>query len=139
MLAAAGAVAFAALGVPLLRPIATASAPLAERAINVAYPVLDFVALVPALVLVRVTIAFRGGGVWRVWAALLLGWIFMAAGDVSFAYLSTAEHPKLVPFVDLTLLLGYLFAAFGTMLQVELIEAPVPESRAIAIAADRAA
>ena len=96
---------------------------------------LDFVALVPALVLVRVTIAFRGGGVWRVWAALLLGWILMAAGDVLFAYLSTAELPKLVPFVDLTLLLGYLFAALGTMLQVELLEAPVAAARAAASSA----
>jgi hypothetical protein len=131
-LAAVGAIGFTALGVPLLRPIATAAAPLAERAINVAYPALDFIALVPALVLVRITVAFRGGGVWRVWAALLLGWIFMAAGDVSFAYLSTAEHPKLVPFVDLTLLLGYLFAALGTMLELELLEAPVAAARAAA-------
>ena len=135
LLAAGAAIAFAIVGFPLLRPIATATAPLAERAINVAYPTLDFIALVPAMLLVRITLALRGGGVARVWGALLLGWVFMAAGDISFAYLTSAGHDSLVPYVDLTLLLGYLFTALGTMLQLELLDAPIAPGGATSAAA----
>jgi hypothetical protein len=122
-IALAAAVVLALVGTPLLAPVATADAPLGERIIDVAYPVLDFVALVLALVLLRVTLAFRGGKVWHVWGALNAGFIFMSAGDVLFAYLSSIKKEGLLPYVDLTLLLGYLSAALAMVLEDELLAA----------------
>jgi hypothetical protein len=128
-IAAAAAVVLALVGAPLLEPIASADVPAAERLINLTYPVLDLAALVLALVLLRVTLVFRGGKVWHVWAVLNAGFVSMSAGDVLFAYLSSAKKASVQPFVDLTLLLGYLFAALGTVLQDELLsEGPAPGS-----------
>jgi hypothetical protein len=120
-IAVGAAALFVAIGVPLLTPIARAPVPPAERAINLAYPILDFVALVPTLVMIRITRAFRGGKVWTVWAALLAGFVCMAVGDIAFAYLASAKMNDLAPLVDLMLLFGYFFAACGTMLQHEVL------------------
>jgi hypothetical protein len=120
-IAVGAALVFAAAGAPLLAPIARAPVPAAERAINLAYPVLDFAALVPTLVMIRITRAFRGGKVWTVWAALLAGFGFMAVGDIAFAYFASAKMNDLAALVDLMFLLGYFFAACGTMLQHELL------------------
>jgi hypothetical protein len=120
-IAGGAAVAFALAGVPILAPIARAPVPLAERSINVAYPVLDFVALAATLVLLRIALAFRGGKVWTTWAAILAGFALMAAGDIAFAYLSSIKVTSLGPLVDLTLLLGYFAAACGTMLEHEML------------------
>src|SRR5437588_859196 len=56
---------------PLLAPIIrSADAPLAKT-LNLVYPALDLVLLVPAIVLLRITSRFRGGAVWHIWLALL--------------------------------------------------------------------
>lgn len=120
-LAIAAAVIFAVAGYPLLAPIARADVPRVERIINLAYPVLDFVVLVPTLVLLRITRAFRPGKVWTVWAALLVGFAFTVAGDVAFAYFSSRAMPALEPLVGLMFVLGYFFCACGTKLQYELL------------------
>lgn len=120
-IAAVAAILFVAIGVPLLDPIVHANVAFGERAINTAYPVLDFAALTICAVLIRIGLAFRGGKIWTVWGAILAGWVFMAAGDVLFAYLSEIKKDALTPLVDLTLTLGYFFAAVGTRFQFELI------------------
>jgi hypothetical protein len=127
-IAVAAAVVLSLVGTPLLAPIAAADAPFGERLVNLAYPVLDLVALVVSLVLLRVTLAFRGGKVWHVWAALNAGCIFMSAGDVLFGYLSSIKKETLLPYVDLTLLLGYLSAALAMVLQDELLAAGAKRS-----------
>jgi hypothetical protein len=117
---AIAAVAALILGVaayPLLVPIARAPVPLGERAINLAYPILDLAALVPTLVLLRISSAFRGGKVWAVWAFLLSGFVLMTCGDILFAYFSSAKIKTFGPVVDLMFVLGYLFAASGTVAQ----------------------
>jgi hypothetical protein len=118
--AAAGAVC-ALAGWPVLAPIVRADVPLAERLINVAYPVLDFAALVPALVMLRITLAFRGGKVWTIWAALIAGCVLMAVGDILFAYFSSAKITGFGPGMDLMYLLGYFASACGVMLQWEML------------------
>ena len=83
---------FAAAATPFLLPIVTAPKPFGERFINVAYPVLDLVALVPTIVLMRITWSLRGGRVWSVWAMLLAGLLCSTGGDIIFAYATSAGH-----------------------------------------------
>jgi hypothetical protein len=113
--------AFAVIGWFVLAPIARADAPLAQRVFDVGYPALDFLALAPTIVMIRIALAFRPGKIWTVWAALLVGFVFMAVGDILFAYVSTIGAKSVEPLVDLTLLLGYFFVACGTRMQRELL------------------
>jgi hypothetical protein len=120
-IALGAALVLTAVAVPLLAPIAAAEVPLRERMINLAYPILDLAALVPTLVMLRITRAFRGGKVWAAWAALLFGFVLMTGGDILFAYFSSAKMTSFAPGIDLMFLLGYFFAASGTMLQHEMV------------------
>lgn len=120
LVAAAAALVLTAIGVVLLLPVVRADVAPAERALNVAYPVLDFLALLPCVVLVRMAWTLRGGHIARVWTSLLSGFCFMAAGDVLFSYFSSIGAKHLEPLVDLTLLLGYFFVAWGAGRQREL-------------------
>jgi hypothetical protein len=112
---------FALLGYVVLLPIAVAPTPIGERIVNVGYPVLDLATLIPALVLLRITISFRGGRVWRVWAALLAGILFATGGDIVFADLTPAHVDAIGPLADLLFILGYSFCAYGLRLQYELV------------------
>jgi hypothetical protein len=104
-----------------LLPVAFSPTPIGERFVNVGYPLLDLVTLIPVLVLLRITVGFRGGQVWRVWAALLAGIIFATGGDVVFADLTPAHLEAIGPFADLFYVLGYSFCAYGMRLQYELV------------------
>jgi hypothetical protein len=113
----------AAIGVAsyvLLLPIATADLPWIERFTNVAYALGDLVALVPTVVMIRIALAFRPGAVWAVWAALLLGFLFTSAADIVAAYVWPGDVWS-DPRSHLMYLLAYLFMAFGTKLQYELL------------------
>jgi hypothetical protein len=113
----------ALIGYVILRPVATAEAPALETFLNVAYPVLDFVLLIPTAILIRVTVPLRGGAVWKVWLALLGGFVFLCVGDVFFAYLSTLEQVQLDPFVHATYILSYGLMARGVLYQHRLLTA----------------
>lgn len=127
-LAALSTVIAAAAAWPLLRPIAmTAAAPLAT-ALNIAYPALDLVLLIPTIVLLRLTSRFRGGAVWRLWAALLAGFVFIALGDLAFAYFSALGITRLDPIIHALYVVAYASLAAGTHVQYELLapeEAPL--------------
>jgi hypothetical protein len=112
---------FALVGYEVLVPVATAKTPGRERLVTVGYPVLDLIALIPAIVLFRITIAFRGGQVWRVWAALLAGILFAMGGDVVFSDLTPAHVEAIGPLADLLFILGYSFCGYGMRLQYELV------------------
>jgi hypothetical protein len=120
-LALASAAVFLAIGVPFLAPIAGSSDPPAARFINIAYPVLDFLALVPTIVLVRITWALRGGRVGGVWTALLAGLLFASGGDIVFAYATSGGHGALEPLIHPLLITSYLLLAFGAALQDALV------------------
>jgi hypothetical protein len=112
---------FTAAGVKLLAPILGGGAPWLERAVNAGYPALDLVLLVPILLLLRITWGFRGGHVWRPWALLLTGGVFMSVGDVCFAYLALAGQQALDPVVHATFILGYFLCSEGTRAQYTLL------------------
>lgn len=119
-LAGSATLLFAVLGWLLLAPIARAEAPLGERLINCAYPALDLVVLVPTLLLARIAMRLRGGRVGVVWGLLAAGLVGMCAGDVLFAYFSSAGLTGLEPLVDAMFALGYTCAGWGAAAQYAL-------------------
>jgi len=121
MLAAATLLACALLGVPILRPIVAAPAPALEKFLNVVYPILDFVLLVPTVLLLRITVRFRGGAVWKTWLALLGGIVFTFAGDSVFAYLQALGETRFLRLVDILYVLSFGWIARGVLYQYEML------------------
>jgi hypothetical protein len=127
---AAAVAASAAFGAAVLLPVLGSSAPLLERLISGGYVVLDFVLLIPIFMLMRTTWGFRGGGVWKVWAGVLFGFVFTSAGDLFFAYFQARpgglfglRADQLDAISDLMFLLSYLGIARGALHQLELVRA----------------
>jgi membrane protease YdiL (CAAX protease family) len=114
---------FAVVGSLLLKPILAGGAPPLERLLTAAYPALDFVLLIPVLLLLRISSRFRGGRIFRAWAALLAGLIALCAADILYAYFAVMEQPRLEPLVDATYVLSYLLLALGTAEQRRLLAA----------------
>jgi hypothetical protein len=114
-IAGASGLVFAIAAVRLLWPVAISDAPVINRVVDVGYPVLDLVSLVPTLVLLRMTLRFRGGGVWTVWLSLLLGLMGSVLGDTLFAY------DALERLLDPLYMVSYFFLARGVLLQYRLI------------------
>lgn len=111
----------AVIGFFILRPVVTTPAPPLETLLNVLYPVMDFLLLVPTVLLIRISLQFRGGAVWKVWLALLGGFVFLCAADALFAWFSQLHRTDLVDLVDLTYLLSYGFFALGVLYQRQLL------------------
>lgn len=117
----ATAVAAVVIAYPLLAPIArTPAAPLTTF-LNLAYPLLDLALLVPAVVLLSLTAKFKGGAVWRIWAALLTGVLFTVFGDVAYAWLSVVGVKGLDPLVHALYLVAYGSIALGASVQFGLV------------------
>jgi hypothetical protein len=119
--AAVVAVAGAALGYFILRPVIAAPAPRLEKLLNVAYPVLDLVLLIPTALLTRITVALRGGAAWKIWASLLGGFVFVCLGDILFAYVSGLGQQGLDPLIHAMYILSYALLARGVVYQHELL------------------
>jgi hypothetical protein len=107
----------------LLRPVLAQPGPLLERVITAAYPALDFLLLVPVLILLRVTAPFRGGAVFRAWSLVLFGIVALCAGDILYAYFQLLGREGLGPLVDATYVLAYLGLALGKSEQRTLLAA----------------
>lgn len=122
------AIAVAAFGLPLLVPILRAPLPALEQLVSGAYAAIDLVALVPLLLLLRLTWALRGGSVWQVWASLLFGFLLTFVGDVLVAYWLIAgaqggdgSAEMLDTLSSVVFTLSYLAIARGTLHQRELL------------------
>ena len=116
-------VAVAAIAWPILSPVAHEPASPLATALNLAYPSLDLLLMVPIAVLLRITSRFRGGAVWPIWLSLLVGFIFTAAGDILFAYLSALGHNELDPLVHAMYIVAYGNLAWGALFQERLLAA----------------
>jgi hypothetical protein len=99
------------------RPVLASDAPWAERALNIAYPVLDSILLVPAVLLLKMALSMRGGSLWKVWMALLLGFVFLAAGDILFAFFTTLGKSALDPLLDVAFAWSYILIARAVVTQ----------------------
>lgn len=119
--------------IPVLWPIIQAPAPVLEKVLNVAYPVLDFLMLVPALLLLRLSFRFWGGRVWPVWGCLTAGILFTAVSDILFGYLSILGRQHLEPLLDVGYILGYGCFAGGVLYQRALL-APEPAQERVVMA-----
>ena len=124
----------AAVMVPVLLPVVQAPAPPLEKLLNIAYPALDFLMLIPALVLLRVSLRFWGGQVWPVWSFLVCGILFTAAGDVLFAYFSGLGQTQLEALLDVLYISGYGCFAAGVLYQRRLLRVPGPSEPRAALA-----
>jgi hypothetical protein len=120
-LAVAVTVLCSVIGYFILKPVVTTPAPPLETLLNVVYPVLDFLLLIPTALLIRISLQFRGGAVWKVWATLLGGLVFLCAADALFAWFSQLHRTDLVDLVDLTYLLSYGCFALGVLYQRQLL------------------
>ena len=114
---------FAAIAWPILQPVAHMPAAPMEKALNLAYPSLDLLLMVPIAVLLRITSRFRGGAVWPIWLSLLVGFVFTAAGDILFAYLSALGHNELDPMIHAMYVVAYGNLAWGALFQERLLTA----------------
>ena len=111
-----------AVAVHMLRPVAAGGGEILDRMLNVAYPVLDLVLLMPLALLLRMALRMRGSHVGGVWALLLVGFVFLAIGDISFAYFSMLGEQQLDPYVHATFLLSYGLVAGGAHRQLRLLK-----------------
>jgi hypothetical protein len=109
------------VAVPILKPVAATGGPLLERILNVAYPVLDLVLLVPLMLLLRIALRLRGSRAGEVWLLLLSGFVFLCAGDICFAYFQSLGELHLDPFVHATFILGYALIAGGAHRQLSIL------------------
>ncbi len=89
-----------------------------EVTLNLAYPVLDFVALVPAAILLRIAFRLLGGSVFWVWSLLIGGFVAMWVGDILYGYFSMLEQTSLESVIDFAYVLGYTLAARGVLQQL---------------------
>lgn len=105
----------------VLRPVLLSSIPDIEKLLNMAYTILDFALLIPTVLLLRITLRFPGGAVWRIWMAILGGFLFVLAGDVLFAYSTAMSLGRLDPVIDVAYILGYGCLALGMAYQRELL------------------
>jgi hypothetical protein len=122
------AVVMVVVGAVVLAPIARSGAPFVERLVGAAYAGLDLVALVPLLLLLRLTWRLRGGSVWKIWAGVLFGFLLTFLGDLSFAYFQTRAEADIGALAEqleflsnVMFLLSYLVIARGVLHQLELL------------------
>jgi hypothetical protein len=120
----------AAIVVPILRPVLLAPAPPLEKLLNVLYPSLDFLMLIPALLLLRMGFRFWGGKVGLIWLALVCGILLTAAGDLLFGYFSGLGQTQVEALLDVLYIAAYGCFALAVLYQGELLRirrpAPVP-------------
>lgn len=120
-LALVAAVLCAAIVLPILRPVVQTPAPPLEKLLHLAYPLLDILLLIPALLLLRMSFRFWGGRLWAVWGALAAGILFTAAGDILFAYRSSLGLAQLEDLFDAMYILSFGCFAAGVLAQRDLL------------------
>ncbi len=118
----AAALTLSVVGVIVLRPIAAAEADPIKQLLNLGYPSLDLILLLPTIALTRMFVRMRGGQLSILWLRLLGGFFLIAIGDVLYAYFSTMNYSTLDPLLDLCFAGGYLMIAWGTFTQFELVK-----------------
>jgi hypothetical protein len=106
----------------VLRPVATGGAELLDRILNVAYPVLDLVLLLPLALLLRIALRLGVSRVGAVWAELLAGFVFLCFSDMFFVGFSTLGEQHVEAWMHATFLLSYGLIAGGAHQQLELLK-----------------
>lgn len=118
----AGLVLAAVCGWLLLAPLLPIRSWDLATVLGLAYPAADLALLVPAVLLLRVTMRFRGGSVARPWLLLVAGFFLFLASDILFAHLIALDLQSLEPVVDLLYLLSYVALAAAAVAQAHLFD-----------------
>jgi hypothetical protein len=113
----AGVAVSAVLAVPLLLPIVRSAAPALEKALNLGYPALDFILLIPTALLLRMAWRLRGGLLGSVWGNLAGGFVFICAGDIVFGYMTAFDLGYLRYLAGGLFLVGYGLVTAGCLHQ----------------------
>jgi len=111
------------LAVVILRPVAAGGEDLLERILNVAYPVLDLVLLLPLALLLRIALRLGTSRVGLVWGELLAGFVFLCLSDMLFAYLTALGQQHVDPYLHACYVLAYGLVAGGALQQLRLLKA----------------
>lgn len=111
------------LAVLVLRPVAAGGADLLERILNVAYPALDLVLLLPLALLLRIALRLGRSRVGLVWGELLAGFVFLCLSDMLFAYFTVLGQQHLDPYTHASYVLAYGLVAGGALQQLRLLKA----------------
>ncbi len=108
-------------GTILLWPVFQKSEVGLGELLTISYLLVDLVILSLAVILFRVTWKLKGGSVWQVWFALVLGLLAVCVADLMFMYLTLLEHPELEASSELAYLLGYILFVRAGLKQRELL------------------
>ena len=92
--------------------------------LNAIYPFYSVLALVPAAVMLRMALRFRGGRLLLVWLPLTVGLVATLAADVLYAWLTGMEAGWAFPLVDWLYLSAYLLMPTGILFQLSLLGRP---------------
>jgi diguanylate cyclase len=111
------------VGIPVVPPLLQADSPFLEKLLNLGYPTLDFVLLMPLAVLLRASLRLTGGQVAGVWRALLGGFVLVCVADIAFAYFSSLGQLHLDPFVHASFIMAYASIAAGVRRQLAVLAA----------------
>jgi len=95
-----------------------------ETGLNAIYPLYSVLALVPAAVMLRLAVRFRGGRLLLVWLPITVGLVATLAADVLFAWLIGLEAGWALPLADWLYLAAYLLMPTGILFQLSLIGRP---------------
>jgi hypothetical protein len=93
---------------------------MADKLLDVAYPVLDFALIALSIILVRYCWVLRGGLIARSWTSLSLGFILVAAADI---YISTVTNVESAGyrFLDILYFSAYFLIALAGLLQIRIL------------------
>jgi len=115
-------IAFAAVGIhPLLAPVIRAGGAGPELFLNVYYPSIDLVAMIPCAVMVRVAFRFRGGRLIFTWLPITLGITAVLVSDILFSYTTALGMDAVRGVMDYLYYAGYVVLAHGILHQVAVV------------------
>ena len=107
----------------VLQPVAAGGGELLDRILTLAYPLLDFVLLLPLALLVRIAARLRGSRAGAVWGLVLAGFVSLCFGDIFFAYFTALGQEHLDPYVHAGYILSYALIMGGALRQHDLLAA----------------
>jgi len=105
----------------VLRSLASADLPAAQMAADILYPVLDSILVIVTVAMLRLNLMMGRGTVGAVWRSLLVGFLAMAAGDVSYSFFAGFNLDALDPVIDVLYTVAYALYARGAVLQLMLV------------------
>jgi hypothetical protein len=108
-------------GFTILEPIVGAEMSALEKTLNIGYPALDFILLIPLALLLRTTLGLGMSPVGRVWLTFLSGFLAMCLGDIAYAYLAALGLTQIDPFMHVAFLTAYGLIGLGVLRQVRLL------------------